>query len=96
MTESGPTARPPSHDSSYYDSLTVTTNRRIVVTTNRKDAMRDPADNKTRDLIEKPKTKAQRFRERQLATGLRQYSFWMTEAEALIIRDYIERLREAK
>jgi hypothetical protein len=58
--------------------------------------MKDPADNKTLDLIEKPKTKEQRFRERQLAIGLRQYSFWMTEGEAMTIRDYLARLREVK
>ena len=58
--------------------------------------MKDSTDTRTPDLLAKPKTKEQRFRERQLAIGLRQYSFWLTEAEASIVRDYIARLREVK
>lgn len=57
--------------------------------------MKDPVDNKTRDLLQ-PTTKAQRFRERQIAAGYRQYAYWLTENEARIIKDYIERMREVK
>ena len=52
--------------------------------------MKDPADKKTLDLIEKPKTKAQRFREKQIEAGLSQYSFWLTPAEATAVRGFIK------
>lgn len=67
-----------------------------MVATNRKDDMKDPADNKTQDLIEPPKTKAQRFREKQVAAGLRQFAYWLTESEAQAVRDYIDKLRGGK
>ena len=67
-----------------------------MVATNRKDDMKDPADNKTKDLIEPPKTKAQRFREKQIAAGLRQFAYWLTESEAQAVRGCIERLRGGK
>jgi len=52
--------------------------------------MKDPADNKTLDLIQKPQTKAQRFKAKQAAAGLRQYSFWLNPAEAAAVKGFIE------
>lgn len=52
--------------------------------------MKDPADNKTPDLIEKPKTKAQRFKEKQNALGLKQYSFWLSPVEAGAVKGFID------
>lgn len=77
--------------------MTVTTHPRIVGNYSpERIAMKDPADNKTPDLIQKPKTKEQRFRERQLAIGMRQYSFWLTESEALTLREQLAQLRGGK
>jgi hypothetical protein len=52
--------------------------------------MKDPADNKTPELIEKPKTKAQRFKEKQNALGLKQYSFWLNPGEAAAVKGFIK------
>ena len=54
--------------------------------------MKDPTDTKTTDLLEK-KTKAQRFREKQLSAGLRQFSFWLTEKEATKVKKLVNSLR---
>lgn len=54
--------------------------------------MKDPIDKQTGDLLEK-KTKAQRFREKQLSEGFRQFSFWLTEKEAEQIKRTIAKLR---
>jgi len=55
--------------------------------------MKDPADDKTAELIEKPKTKAQRFRDKQLAAGLRQYSFWLSNDENNQVKQFIQKTR---
>lgn len=55
--------------------------------------MKDPADNKTAELIEKPKTKAQRFRDKQAAAGLRQFSFWLSEDENNQVKQFIQKTR---
>ena len=55
--------------------------------------MKDPADDKTAELIEKPKTKAQRFRDKQLAAGLRQYSFWLSDDENNQVKQFIQKTR---
>ena len=52
--------------------------------------MKDPADKKTIELIEPPKTKAQRFREKQIEAGLRQYAFWLKPSEAIAVREFIK------
>jgi hypothetical protein len=52
--------------------------------------MKDPADNKTAELIEKPKTKDQRFKERQAAAGRKQYSFWLSPVEAGAVKGFVE------
>ena len=54
--------------------------------------MKDASDNKTGDLLG-TKTKAQRYRERQLAAGMRQFSFWLTDAEAETVRKFIAEQR---
>lgn len=53
--------------------------------------MKDPADHQTPDLIEPPKTKAQRFREKQAAAGLSQYAFWLSPTEASKVKAFIEK-----
>lgn len=64
-----------------------------MVTTNQKaEEMKDSKDKRTGDLLS-VKTKAQRFREKQLATGLRQFSFWLTEDEAAQMKQFIESTR---
>ena len=55
-------------------------------------AMKDASDNKTGDLLG-TKTKAQRYRERQLAAGMRQFSFWLTDKEAEQVRQFVESIR---
>lgn len=55
--------------------------------------MKDPKDTKTAELLP-TLTKAQRFRAKQIAEGRRQYAYWLTENEARILKDYIERMRE--
>ena len=54
--------------------------------------MKDSNDKKTGDLLT-IKTKAQRFREKQLAAGMRQFSFWLTEEEAAMVKNLIESAR---
>jgi hypothetical protein len=56
--------------------------------------MKDSSDKKTGDLLA-VKTKAQRFREKQLAAGMRQFSFWLTEEEAAKVKQFIESIRGA-
>lgn len=65
----------------------------MVTSNQREDAMKDAADTKTKDMLEKPKTKAQRFREKQIATGLRQYSYWLSEAENEQVKKLISTMR---
>jgi hypothetical protein len=51
--------------------------------------MKDPVDTRTPDLL-KTTTKQQRFREKQMAAGKRQYSFWLTHIEAIAVKGFIE------
>ena len=56
--------------------------------------MKDAKDHATADLLE-TKNKAQRFREKQAAAGLRQYAFWLSEEDAAAVKKYIAKRRKA-
>lgn len=65
----------------------------MMVATNHQGAeMKDERDRATPDLLES-KTKAQRFREKQLEAGLRQFSFWLKEDEAAKVKKLIVKMR---
>lgn len=51
--------------------------------------MRDPADSKTADLLQTEKTKAQRFRDKQMAQGRRQFSFWLTPSQNEQVKAFV-------
>lgn len=55
--------------------------------------MKDTKDHATGDLFQSRQAK---YRAKQEASGLRQYAYWLTPAEAQLVRIYIERMREAK
>ena len=58
--------------------------------------MKDGKDTKTGDLLTAEKYGRQaRYRQRQEAAGLRQFSAWLTPDEAAKVREFIEKMRGA-
>jgi hypothetical protein len=56
--------------------------------------MRDPDDTQTAELLPPAMTKAQRFRAKQIANGMRQYAYWLTPDEAKKVQASIKRMRK--
>jgi len=56
--------------------------------------MRDTRDTKTGNLLASPVARRMAaYRERQRAKGLRQFTYWLTDAEAAQVAAFLEQLR---